>query len=219
MGTREAPRLARGRPRHDDVLTPAEWSVVNAVRHGMTNRQIARGRAISLDAVKFHIENAVQKLGLEGRPALRMWQGIAKDSALSRQEKTMTTSKLEIGTIGQIARHVADIDAAEAWFRDVLGLTHLYSFPSSIGKLAFFDCGGTRLFLETARDGKPGEQTVLYFRVADINAAYGELQGRGVEFVDAPHMIFKHPDGTEEWMAFFKDCDGQVLSIMSQVKA
>jgi methylmalonyl-CoA/ethylmalonyl-CoA epimerase len=114
---------------------------------------------------------------------------------------------------------VADIDRSEAWFRDVLGLTHLYSFPSSIGKLAFFDCGGTRLFLETAKDGKPGEQSVLYFRVPDINAAYEELQAKGVEFTDAPHMIFKHPDGMEEWMAFFKDCDGQPLSIMSQVKA
>jgi catechol 2,3-dioxygenase-like lactoylglutathione lyase family enzyme len=184
----------------------------------MTNRQIARGRGVSLDAVKFHIENAVQKLGLEGRAGLRKWQGAPRGSALSKQERTMTTSNLEMGPVGQIARHVADIDRSEAWFRDVLGLKHLYSFPSSIGKLAFFDCGGTRLFLETARDGTPGEQSVLYFRVPDISAAYAELQGRGVEFTDAPHMIFKHPDGVEEWMAFFKDCDGQVLSIMSQVK-
>ena len=180
----------------------------------MTNRQIAQGRGISPDAVKFHVENAVQKLGLRDRAALRMWRGAPVDSALTRQEKTMTASQLNLGSIGQIARHVADIDRAEAWFRDVLGLTHLYSFPSSIGKLAFFDCGGTRLFLETAKDGKPGEQGVLYFRVPDINAAYEELQGRGVEFVDAPHMIFKHPEGMEEWMSFFKDCDGQVLSIM-----
>ena len=128
----------------------------------------------------------------------------------------MTTSKLELGTIGQIARHVADIDRSEAWFRDVLGLTHLYSFPSSIGKLAFFDCGGTRLFLETAKDGKPAEQSVLYFRVPDINAAYEELQGKGVEFTDAPHMIFKHPDGMEEWMAFFKDPSENVLALVAR---
>ena len=96
------------------MLTPAEWQVVNGVRHGMTNRQIARGRGVSLDAVKFHVENAVQKLGLEGRAALRKWQGIPVDSALKKQEKTMTTSKLELGAIGQIARHVADIDRAEA---------------------------------------------------------------------------------------------------------
>ena len=49
----------RGRPPHPDVLTPGEWRIVNAVRHGMSNRQIATLRGISLDAVKFHVENAV----------------------------------------------------------------------------------------------------------------------------------------------------------------
>ena len=209
----------RGRPRHPDVLTPAEWHVVDGVRHGMTNRQIAAGRGISLDAVKFHVENAVEKLGLESRMALRYWRGAPFDSALARQEGIMTASKLELGSIGQVARHVADVDRAEAWYRDVLGLTHLYSYPSSVGKLAFFDCGGTRLFFARERGDNPGEQNVLYFRVPDINAAYEELRSRGVEFTDVPHMIFKHPDGTEEWMAFFKDCEDQVLSIMSQVKA
>jgi predicted enzyme related to lactoylglutathione lyase len=126
---------------------------------------------------------------------------------------------LQLGAIGQIARHVVDVDRAEAWYRDVLGLTHLYTFPSAIGNLCFFDCGGTRLMLERDREGKPPEQNVLYFRVPDINAAYDELQGRGIEFAHAPHMIAKMPDGTEEWMAFLKDCDGQLLGIMSQVRA
>jgi methylmalonyl-CoA/ethylmalonyl-CoA epimerase len=31
-------------------------------------------------------------------------------------------------------------------------------------------------------------------------------------------MIHKHPDGMEEWMAFFKDPEGRPLAIMSQVK-
>jgi len=51
----------RGRPPHPDVLTPAEWGVVEAVRHGLSNSQIARRREISLDAVKFHVANAVAK--------------------------------------------------------------------------------------------------------------------------------------------------------------
>ena len=55
---------ARGRPPHDDQLTPAEWSVVEWVRHGLTNRQIAERRGIGLDAVKFHVGNALAKLGL-----------------------------------------------------------------------------------------------------------------------------------------------------------
>jgi methylmalonyl-CoA/ethylmalonyl-CoA epimerase len=128
------------------------------------------------------------------------------------------SGSLQLGPLGQVARAVSDISEAEAWYRDVLGLPHLYTY----GKLAFFDCGGTRLFLEESSNVEvPGlnNDSVLYFRVRDINAAHDELASRGVEFIGAPHMIFKHPDGTEEWMAFFNDPDGKPLAIMSQVKA
>ncbi|MBR7836061.1 helix-turn-helix transcriptional regulator, partial [Actinospica durhamensis] len=73
----------RGRPRHPDRLTPAEWRVVDAVRHGMSTRQIARHRGVSTDAVKFHVANALDKLGLSSREQLRHWPGIPADSALS----------------------------------------------------------------------------------------------------------------------------------------
>ena len=61
----------RGRPPHDDLLTPGEWRVVEAVRHGLSNREIASRRGISLDAVKFHVANALEKLGLASRGELR----------------------------------------------------------------------------------------------------------------------------------------------------
>jgi len=61
---------SRGRPRHSDVLTPAEWRVVEAVRHGMSNPTIARRLGISLDAVKLHVSGALGKLGFEGRRPL-----------------------------------------------------------------------------------------------------------------------------------------------------
>src|SRR5215510_7818107 len=112
------------------------------VRHGLSNRVIAEGRGISLDAVKQHVENAVAKLGLTNRAALRHWFGAPFDSAVRR--KADMTNETAFGALGQIARHTPDVDRAEAWFRDVLGLTHLYSFPSAVGKLAFFDIGGTR---------------------------------------------------------------------------
>lgn len=38
------------------------------------------------------------------------------------------------GSIGQLSRSVVDIAAAEDWWRDVLGVLHLYTF----GALAFF---------------------------------------------------------------------------------
>src|SRR3954452_558413 len=77
-----------GRPRHDDVLTPAEWKVAEQVRHGMTNRRIAERMGVSVDAVKFHVGNALSKLGFGGREELRRWDGIAKGSALEQLRRS-----------------------------------------------------------------------------------------------------------------------------------
>jgi len=117
-----------------------------------------------------------------------------------------------LGKIGQISRQVSDIPRAVEWYKSTLGLPHLFTF----GDLAFFDCGGTRLFL-SANDGPAGDPSILYFQVDDIQTAYDELRGRGVEFENAPHLIHKHDNGVEEWMAFFPDPDGQLLAIMAQV--
>ena len=210
-------RRPRGRPRHDDVLTPAEWRIVHAVRHGLSNAQIARRRGISVDAAKFHVANAIAKLGLIDRRALRQWRGAPRHSALRRSNKredtTVETKQGDLGPIGQVSRTVRDIKEAEAWYRTALGLRHLYTF----GSLAFFDCGGTRLFL-SAENGASAAESILYFRVADIEAKHAELLSRGVEFKGAPHMIHRHADGTEEWMAFFLDPEGRLLALMSQVK-
>ena len=201
----------RGRPAHPDLLTPAEWRVVEGVRHGMSNREIAQRRGISLDAVKYHVVNACQKLGLNGRADLRHWTGVARHTALFAKGKRVPTP-LSLGPLGQISRTVKDIAAARTWYVEVLGLPHLYSF----GDLAFFDCGGVRLFLS---QGESDGHSILYFHVPDIHAAHSELSARGAVFVGAPHMIHRHEDGTEEWMAFFNDNDGRPLAIMAQVKA
>ena len=204
--------MTRGRPPHDDVLTPAEWRVVEAVRHGLTNPDIARRQGVSLDAVKYHVANALQKLGFSSRAELRLWDGVRRDSNLARMEVCME-AQLTMGAIGQIARSVSDVEAARRWYGETLGLAHLYSF----GNLAFFDCGGVRLFLSEG-DGGPAE-SILYFRVPDVRAAHAQLAAKGVEFTHAPHMIHRHDDGTEEWMAFFKDNEGRPLAIMAQVRA
>jgi catechol 2,3-dioxygenase-like lactoylglutathione lyase family enzyme len=196
----------------------------------MSNRQIASRGGISVDAVKYHVANAIAKLGLPGRAALRDWPGVPADSKLTARDPAgpstrnaaiaapgrATMTNVTLGPLGQVSRHVADITQATGWYRDVLGLPHLYSF----GDLAFFDCGGTRLFLSVPDDNtSPTTSTILYFRVPDIHQAYRELQARGVEFEGAPHMIHRHDSGVEEWMAFFSDPDGQPLAIMTQTQS
>lgn len=200
----------RGRPRSDDLLTPAEWRVLEGVRHGMTNPEIARCQEVSVDAVKYHVANALQKLGLSNRGELRVWNGVRRDSALHRKAPAMNHA-ITLGPVGQVSRTVKDIAAARAWYADTLGLSHLYSF----GNLAFFDCGGLRLFLSEGEGG--ASDSILYFRVDDIRAAHAALSVRGIEFTHAPHLIHTHADGTEEWMAFFRDNEGRPLALMSQV--
>ena len=67
-------RNRRGRPRHPDVLTPAEWRVLEALREGGTNAEIAARLGLSLDTVKYHISNMLAKLDLRDRRALASWR-------------------------------------------------------------------------------------------------------------------------------------------------
>ena len=119
---------------------------------------------------------------------------------------------IPFGTLGQISRSARDIAAAEAWYRDVLGLSHLYTF----GNLAFFDMGGVRLML-TAGESKTDDRYILYFKVADIHAAHAAYVAKGVVTEGAPHMIHRHADGTEEWMAFLRDNEDRLVGLMAQV--
>jgi len=185
--------------------------VVEGVRHGMTTRELASRQGVSPDAIKFHVANTLSKLGFSSRLELRRWDGVRRDSALNRKDSSMDDT-ISLGPIGQIARSAKDIEAASRWYGEVLGLPHLYTF----GNLAFFDCGGTRLMLSQG-DGGPAE-SILYFQVPDIHAAKSALEDRGAVFTHAPHMIHKHADGTEEWMAFLTDNEDRTLAIMSQAK-
>lgn len=126
----------------------------------------------------------------------------------------MTDANFQIQGIGQVNLLVREIGRAEAFYRDVLGLPHLFTF----GSLAFFNLDGVRLFLAQPENG--GEwrpSSVLYFRVAEIEAAHRTLAERGVPFEAAPHLIHRHESGIEEWMAFFTDPDGNTLALMSQI--
>ena len=211
----------RGRPRHPDVLTPTEWSVLNLWRHGLTMAAIADRRGASRYAIRYHLRNAAGKLGVDSTAELRDWPGFPIDSARRRATKGRempTTNKepqqLQLGELGQVSMLVRSASAAEAWYRDTLGLRHLFTF----GDLVFFDCDGTRLYIREVPDAEWRPGSILYFVVPDIAAAHAQLLARGVAFKGAPHMIFRDDaTGDEEWMAFFDDPDGNVLAVMARV--
>ena len=114
--------------------------------------------------------------------------------------------------IGQIALAAADVDRAETFYAETLGLRKLYRF----GDIVFFDGAGVRLMIEKARGPEDlARASVLYFRCADIALAVRELGARGVTFTDKPHLIAKMDDH-DLWMAFFADPDGHILALMQE---
>ena len=127
---------------------------------------------------------------------------------------TTTLNNIGIARLGQVAIRVHDIERATKFYRDVLGLPHLFS----AGKLAFFNCGGVRLMLDTPE--KPEfdhPSSILYFTVPDINAAHRQLRDGGVKFEDEPHLIARMPDH-DLWMTFFRDSEENLLALVSEVR-
>jgi methylmalonyl-CoA/ethylmalonyl-CoA epimerase len=116
----------------------------------------------------------------------------------------------------QVAQHAQDLNRAAAFYAQLLGVqpTATYDPPG----LLFFDLDGVRLLLER---GAPS--SVLYFEVDDVASAVRTLQGRGVEVIAAPHVIYHHADdklgpaGTDEWMAFIKDSEGNTVGLVSRL--
>ena len=96
---------------------------------------------------------------------------------------------MRVEGLHQVALHVEDMDRAEAFYRDVLGLRWVARFDPP--GLLFFDLGNVRLLLE---GGAP--PSLLYLEVPDIDEAWAELEGKGVRLEDGPHMIHRDDAGT-----------------------
>jgi methylmalonyl-CoA/ethylmalonyl-CoA epimerase len=120
---------------------------------------------------------------------------------------------LNLGRIEQVAIPVRDLPRAVTFYRDQLGMKLLFEAPP---QLAFFDCDGIRLALSISSDpmyDPPG--SIVYYRVADIERAHAELEGRGIEFIRGPHRVAELGN-CEVWMAFFEDTEGNTLAITSE---
>jgi len=116
------------------------------------------------------------------------------------------------GALAQVAVTFHDVPRAAAWYRDVLGLPLLFE----TGGMAFFAMDSVRLMMTVPeREEFDHPASVLYFRVASIEAAHAELLARGAAFDAAPHPIGTM-GATAIWMAFFRDCEGHLLAITEE---
>lgn len=118
--------------------------------------------------------------------------------------------------IRQIAVPVVDIVEATRFYRDVLGMRHLFDAPP---QLSFFDCGGVQLMLTGPEGGGKDAETqhpILYYDVADIKAAHAKLTAAGAATIEKPHMIARM-GGREIWIGFVSDGQGNMVGLMGDV--
>lgn len=125
------------------------------------------------------------------------------------------SSSAGITSVGQIHISAKDFERAKAFYRDALGLPMLFEVPEQ--KMAFFNCGGLRIYLGVPSSPEYAANSFLYYNVDDIGSAYSALKEKGVEFLHAPRAVHKTSD-SELWMAGFKDSEGNFAQLMQEKK-
>jgi methylmalonyl-CoA/ethylmalonyl-CoA epimerase len=109
----------------------------------------------------------------------------------------------------QVALYSSDLDRSSDWWSRLLGAEPTGRFDPP--GLLFFDLDGTRLLLDANAPA-----SMLYLEVDDVRTA---LEGH--EVVSEPHVIFAHEDdrlgpaGMQEWQAFVRDPDGNMVGLIS----
>ncbi|HMD07225.1 MAG TPA: VOC family protein [Candidatus Acidoferrum sp.] len=103
---------------------------------------------------------------------------------------------------------------ATAFYRDTLGL----SLSHEDNFAAVFNTGGVTLRVSVVADFTPHDHTILGFHVPDVPATVQALREKGVTFNLYPRFrqddlgIWTAPGGSV-YVAWFKDPDGNVLSV------
>ena len=120
---------------------------------------------------------------------------------------------IALGAIGQIHISVADVERSVAFYRDVLGLEHLFTVPGQ--PMAFFQAGDVRLYLGVPENERFRSRPVVYYRVEDLDATYAAVVERGAASLEKPQKV--HDDGTSSLhMAFVEDPDGNPVGLMEE---
>ena len=115
----------------------------------------------------------------------------------------------------QIAQKADDLARATDFYATLFGAdaTATYDPPG----LVFFDLDGVRLLLD-----RVAPSAMHYYGVDDIDATLERLRGAGVTVEHEPHVIFGHEDdtlgpaGTDEWQAFVRDTEGNLVGLVEQ---
>lgn len=113
----------------------------------------------------------------------------------------------------QIAQHADDLERATAFYAMLLGRGPVATYDPP--GLVFFDLDGVRLMIEHR-----APSATVYLRVDDLDATVARLADARVLVESEPHLIFTHandalgPVGTDEWQAFVRDSEGNLVGLV-----
>jgi len=121
--------------------------------------------------------------------------------------------KVQLSDIGQISITVNDVNTVLPFYRDILGLKYLFSPESN---LAFLAAGTVRIMITTPQGaGEAGGNSILYFKVRDIEATHAAIIANGAVNERAPQLAAKLPDH-ELWLGFVRDPESNLIGLMEE---
>jgi len=118
---------------------------------------------------------------------------------------------VKVNGLAQVAVTVEDVERAKAWYRDVLGLDHLFDAPPG---LSFLRAGSTRLMLSRPEGTETVGNSILYYGVADVGAAYQAMREAGAAFEETPKVIAQ-VEGRDIRLALCRDSEGNLVGLIS----
>ena len=113
----------------------------------------------------------------------------------------------------QVAQRAEDLDRAAAFYARLLDAEPTARFDPP--GLLFFDLEGVRLLLD-----RVAPSAFVYLHVENVHETLERLPG-DVEVVTPPHVIFHHeddtlgPEGHDEWQAFIRDSEGNLVGLIA----
>lgn len=115
--------------------------------------------------------------------------------------------------IAQIEIHCDDLEAAQAFYCGVLGLTKIARFGESL----FVKCGEVNLIIQASPNPKAPGSMIYFSADGCVHEATLAMREQGVNFKQAPRCIARNHEGYDVWLGFFDDPWGNPLALLANM--
>ncbi|MBC2604620.1 VOC family protein [Pelagicoccus albus] len=117
-----------------------------------------------------------------------------------------------LNTIGQLEIRVGNLNEAQRFYEDVLGM----EVESVFGQTMMLRCGEISILVQESNTRPLG--CPIYFKVDDrVHEVADMLKANGVRFKSGPSCIVEEFMGKSSWLGFFEDPWGNPLALMGDM--